>query len=377
MILLRGPDGTLVTAASRRASDDAGEVVISRRIIDEVMGKAKPALVLDAALDDRFAGSDSIMIAGVRSVVAAPLIDAEGTLGLISVCSRASVRQFNEQDLDMLVSLASAAALRVRNVALVEAAADRRVMDHELEIAHEMQMAMLPRHLPERPEIAVAARLQPARSVGGDLYDFILDGHRLWFIVGDVAGKSVAAALYMAVAKTLFRAIAPGHTDAAEVAARMNRELSRDNERMVFVTALLGWLDITTGEVEIVDAGHNPAVALDARARALPLAIPKCVALGVVEAFVFTAGRVQLEAGAMLVLYTDGVTDARSTSGEMFGADRLDRAIARVAGLAPEALVQSIIETVNAFAAGAPPEDDLTLLVLQYRGNAATPVGFL
>ncbi|HZW72436.1 MAG TPA: FHA domain-containing protein, partial [Caldimonas sp.] len=187
MILLRGADGQFDVAASRRVPGLASQMKISRRLIDEVAGKAGPAVVLDAALDERFAGSESILSSGVRSVLAAPLVDGAGTLGLIALCSRATVRRFAEHDLDLLVSLASAASLRVRNVELSEAAAARKVLDHELEIAHDLQMSMLPRDWPTRPEIALAARLQPARSIGGDLYDFELEGNSLWFIVADVA----------------------------------------------------------------------------------------------------------------------------------------------------------------------------------------------
>lgn len=371
VILLRTDKGGLAHAASRRVarSPEEGEVFVPRRIVDEVAGKSKPALVLDATIDERFAGSDSIMVSGIRSIVAAPLVDADGTIGLISLCSRASVKQFSEQDLDMLVSIASAAALRVRNVALAEEAAARRVLQHELALAHEMQMAMLPRRFPERPEVELAAMLKPARSVGGDLYDFDLDGDRLWFIVADVAGKSVAAALYMAVAKTLFRATTRGDADLAGAVSRMNEELARDNDRLMFVTALVGYLDVTTGEVAIVDAGHNPVVMIGADGRLSTPEVTKCVALGVVEDFPFTATRLTLERGASLVLYTDGMTDARSKTGEMFGMARLMRAMTAAATQPAATFVTSVIRTVETFASGAPPEDDLTLLALKYQGR--------
>jgi phosphoserine phosphatase RsbU/P len=281
--------------------------------------------------------------------------------------SRVSVRQFSEQDLDLLVSLASAAALRVRNVALAEQAAERKVYEKELSIAHDMQMAMLPRQMPDHPAIAVAASLEPARSVGGDLYDFVLEDDRLWFIIADVAGKSVAAALYMAVAKTLFRATIGPAADVAGVAGRMNRELSRDNERMLFVTAIVGSLDIATGVVTLIDAGHNPAVLIDAAGTMTAPAPPKGIAFGVVEDFVYTPAHVALEPGATLLLYTDGATDARSMGGEMFGEARLTHAIAAGAGLAPDALIKTITGAVDQFVAGAPPEDDLTLLAIKRR----------
>ena len=368
VILLRTPDGGLVRAASRHVAGLQGEVVVPRRIVDEVAGKSKPALVLDAALDERFASSDSIIVSGIRSIVAAPLVDADGTMGLISLSSRVSVKQFSEQDLDLLVSIASAAALRVRNVELAEEAAARRVLEHELSLAHDMQMAMLPRRLPERPEVELAAMLKPARSVGGDLYDFDLDGDRLWFIVADVAGKSVAAALYMAVAKTLFRATAGGDAGPAEAVARMNAELARDNDRQMFVTAAVGCLDVTSGELAIVDAGHNPAVILGPDGCLSTPQVAKCVALGVVEDAPFTATRLRLDRGATLVLYTDGLTDARNTAGEMFGAGRLQSTMAAAAARPPGDFVAKVMGDVEAFAAGAPPEDDLTLLALRYVG---------
>ena len=368
MILLRSASGEFERAATRRLPGLDGDIVVSRRIIDEVAGKARPVLVLDAALDESFSGADSIMVSGIRSVLAAPLTDASGTLGLIALCSRASVRQFSDQDLDMLVSLASAAVLRVRNVALAEEAAARKVLEHELAIAHDIQMAMLPRDRPERPEIALAAHLHPAQSVGGDLYDFVLDGDRLWFIVGDVAGKGVAAALYMAVAKTLFRATALGAATVADVVSRMNRELSRDNDRQTFVTAMVGCFNLGTGDVALVDAGHLPIVVANPAGKARTQTVIKCLTLGVIEDHPYVESHLRLEPGATLLLYTDGVTDARNGAGQQFGTDRLLDIVSSCARLGPDAIVSGVSRAIERFEAGAPPEDDVTLLVLQYRG---------
>jgi serine phosphatase RsbU (regulator of sigma subunit) len=364
IILLRTPTGSLESAATHQRTGAAGPIHVSRRLIDEVDGKGKPALVMDAALDERLAGSESIISSGVRSVVAAPLADSAGALGLIVLSSRARVRQFTQHDLDLLVSLASAAALRVRNVALAEEAAERRVLEHELAIAHDIQMSMLPKPMPDQPTVSVAATLQPARSVGGDLYDYWIAGDRLWFIVADVAGHGVGAALYMAVVKALFRACAHGDVPVSDVAARMNREIARDNESMLFVTAMFGTLMLATGDVTMVDAGHNPAVLVSPDRRVHHPAIVKSVALGVVEDFEFTEGSFHLAPDTMLVLYTDGATDARSTSGMIFGADRLMAAIRR-ADAGPAALISTVTHAIDTFAAGAPQEDDITLLAIK------------
>jgi len=369
IILLRNASGELAPAASRQGQAVGGDVFVSRRIMDEVAGKGKSALVVDAAIDERFSGSESIIFSGVRSVLAAPLNDAEGIIGMIALSSRAAVRQFSQQDLEMLESLASAAALRVRNVALAEEAAERRVLERELSLAHDMQMSMLPRRLPDRGEIDLAASLTPARSVGGDLYDFVLAGDRLWFIVGDVSGKGVAASLYMAVTMTLFRAsVQIEGIELGDALGRMNRELCRDNDQLIFVTALVGHLTLSTGEVALADAGHNPAVLMSPAGPLTQPVIPKAIAFGVLDDAHFTEGRFTLERNATLLLFTDGATDARNPAGDIFGEAALQAAIAAGPKDTAAGLVTGIIDAVLQFSAGAPPEDDLTLLAIRYLG---------
>ena len=368
VVMLRGRDGTLAAAASRRASGAPDPVTVPRRLVDEVIGKRAPALVLDAAYDDRFTGSASIISSGIRSIVAAPIVDAEGPFGLITMCSRIAVRQFNQQDLDLLVTIASAAGLRIRNVALADELATRRVLEHELQVAHDVQMAMLPRTMPVAPGLDVAAALKPARSVGGDLYDVFLADGRLWFIVADVAGKSIPAALYMAIARALFRATAGAASSVAEVAHRMNDELARDNEQLMFVTAVIGALDLATGQLSVVDAGHlPPLLAQSAGVRELDLDV-KGPALGVVPGASYSSAEVSVPSGAMLVLYTDGVTEARSPAGDLFGVDRLRAVLGEASNGTADEAVHRIVEAVETFAGGAPQEDDVTMLTVRWRG---------
>lgn len=366
VILLADRDGEMRPAATRRVAGASGPVTVSRRIIDEVAKKGKPTLVFDAAEDERFADSQSIMAAGITTVVAAPLADAAGSLGLIALMSRAHVRPFAPPDLEMLVSLASAAALRVRNVALAEEAAARQVLERELALAHDMQMAMLPKALPARPEVDLAASLRPARSVGGDLYDFVPDGDHLWFIVGDVSGKGVGAALYMAVAKTLFRAAVEAKSTVGDVLALMNRELARENDQLIFVTALVGRLTLATGAVSLGDAGHNPAWRVGGDGTVRPVEAPKGVALGVVEDVAYETGTLTLLPGETLVLYTDGATDERNPAGEAFGLARLEKTIAAAARASATGLVASIIGAIETYSAGAPADDDLTVLAVRF-----------
>ncbi|MGE3843693.1 MAG: SpoIIE family protein phosphatase [Vicinamibacterales bacterium] len=369
VILLRTRTGELTLAASRCVSGDPSAVLVSRRVVDEVVGRGQSALVFDTAEDERFAGAESIEASGMRSVLAAPLVDAAGTLGLIALYSRVRVRRFSQEDLDLLESLASAAALRVRNVALAEEAATRRVLEHELSLAHDIQMAMLPREMPSAATVELAARLEPARSVGGDLYDIVVDGDRIWLIVADVAGKGVAAALFMAVARTLFRACVPGAPSVTDVAGRINRELCRDNEGSMFVTAIVACVDPGTGVVMLCDAGHNPPAVLRQGGTACPLAPPRGRAFGVDPDFHYQGVSLALNPGDLLVAYTDGLTEARSPSGVPFAWSGLERSLLRREGEPTAMVIDGLLSDVKAFTGDAAPEDDLALLGVRYLGD--------
>jgi sigma-B regulation protein RsbU (phosphoserine phosphatase) len=325
------------------------------------------ALVLDAADDERFAKAESIIGAGIRSIVAAPLLDEEGCTGLIVLDSRLSVRRFSEDDMELLASLAAAAALRIRNLAYAEEAARRRLMDKELALAHEIQMAMLPRAFPQRPDFELSAALRPAKSVGGDLYDFLLEGDRLWFLVGDVSGKGMGAALFMAVTKTLFHAIVPGADSLTAVLSRINHELCRDNEHSLFVTAFVGRLDLGSGEIEFGNAGHLPPYLLRAQGSVEGVAGTPQVALGVMAEHAYATGRSTLAAGDALFLYTDGVVEELNPAGEQFSDERLRAHLERSGRSPVESLVQGTMAVVQDFAGGRPQSDDVTVMAIRYR----------
>jgi sigma-B regulation protein RsbU (phosphoserine phosphatase) len=368
-IFLRRPDGSLYRAASRQAPEVKRELLYSRRLVQEVVDKGVAALVTDTSLDERFAGVESIVVSGVRSLVAAPLLDSEGCLGMIVLSAQVRPHPFAEDDMELLATLAAAAALRIRNLALAEEAARRRILDKELDLAHDIQMAMLPHSFPERPEIEVAAALRPARTVGGDLYDVVADGDRVWLLVGDVSGKGVGAALFMAVTKTLFRAIAPGSGSVAEAMGRINRELARDNERAMFVTAFAARLDLATGQLEHVNAGHSPTYRLEKAGPVAPLGGPVDPALGVLEGHSYRGSVVALRPGDALVLYTDGVLEARSPTGEEFRASGLESYLSGCRDAAANAVVHGLLERVEEFAGDTPQYDDVTVLALRWRGT--------
>jgi serine phosphatase RsbU (regulator of sigma subunit) len=239
----------------------------------------------------------------------------------------------------------------------------------ELSAASEIQTGML---LPRAALAAVSAAveldavLQPARSVGGDLYDaFALPDGRVCFLVGDVTGKGVPAALFMALAKALSRSLLsrPALPLDAAVGA-INAELSRDNGQLMAVALLVGVLDPASGALQLVSAGcENPLVAAaDGRVRELALegGPPLCVA----EAFPYPLETAALAPGETLVALTDGVTEAQNPAGELFGRERA-MAAAGGAGRAPSDVVEALVDAVRAFEAGGEPSDDLTVLAVR------------
>jgi phosphoserine phosphatase RsbU/P len=371
-IFLKGAEGQLTRAAERRSAGASGSLLVSRHLAEEVTVKGAAALVLDAQTDQRFASAESVLMSGVRSILAAPLSDAEGCLGMIALYSSVRVRRFSEQDLELLASLATVAAIRIRSITHAEAAAARQVVDRELDLAREVQMAMLRRRPPTRSEVDLAAHLAPARIVGGDFYDFVLDGDSLWFIVADVSGKGMAAAMMMAVAQTLFRAIAPTGLSLGGAMARMNDELTRDNDGVMFVTAFGGRLALASGRLELANAGHNLPYCLRSGGKVELVRATNSMAFGVMEGVGYPVTELRLAPDDALLLYTDGVCDAVDSSGESFGTDRIERFLARHRELRPAgALVQGLFDAVNGFAGNAPQEDDITVAVVHYTGSGA------
>lgn len=241
----------------------------------------------------------------------------------------------------------------------------------ELAAARQIQMGMLPHTFPERPEIEIYARLEPAKAVGGDFYDVaeLADG-RIYFAVGDVSGKGVPAALFMALAKALARAGARrvGPVDTMVTAA--NAELAAENPAMMFVTLLAGVVDPARGEVTLVSAGHDAPLRLLPGGEPLPVEDIGGPPLCADDEFEYPAVTVRLSPGETLLVVTDGVTEAQSRTDEFYGTGRLWDVARGLAGFSAKAAVDAVFDDVTRFAAGAEPHDDITVLAIRWRGQA-------
>ena len=248
--------------------------------------------------------------------------------------------------------------------------ASRKRMADELKLAREIQMSLLPRRFPQRPEIDLYAAIQPAREVGGDFYDFYFITPSHFSVgVGDVSGKGVPAALFTALAKTLVRNRVQGQTRTAEVIQGANRILCADNPSHMFASFFLAVLDIPTGRLTYTNAGHNPPLLKRADGRLHKLDERSGPVMGATAGSRYTESTLTLQTGDTLLVYTDGVTEAADAKQRLFSERRLKRLLSEAGDLSSEAMVRAVLEAVKTFQEGEPPADDMTLLALRYRGN--------
>jgi sigma-B regulation protein RsbU (phosphoserine phosphatase) len=256
---------------------------------------------------------------------------------------------------------------------LKETTAAKERIESELKIARNIQMNFLPKHFPpfpEKQEFEIFAVLESAREVGGDFYDFfLLDNDHLFFSVGDVSGKGVPAALFMAASKMLMKGTAHLELAPAEILERVNRELCWENDSAMFVTVFCGIFSIKTGELHYSNAGHNPPVLLHTSGRAEWLVLPEGFMLGPFEDSRYETRKMILAPGDMLILYTDGVTEAMNPAREVYSDENLLQTVTRSGENTAEGLVREIVQSVHDYAGDEPQSDDITLLVLKYRGT--------
>jgi CRP-like cAMP-binding protein len=238
----------------------------------------------------------------------------------------------------------------------------------DMEMARRIQQSVLPKSLALAPSLAaVAGTVRPMKEVGGDLYDyFMVDERRLAFAVADVSGKGVPASLFMMMFHTALRAVARSGLEPAEALGRVNEQLSEDNDECMFVTAFFGILDVESGELAYVTAGHNPTYLLK-RTGELSSLPGSGIAVGLSPKARYHAQRLALTPGDRLFAYTDGVTEAFSAARELFGEERLEGVLRRGVGLPLEAWLGSVLDAVDDFAAGAEPSDDITCLALDFK----------
>jgi sigma-B regulation protein RsbU (phosphoserine phosphatase) len=244
------------------------------------------------------------------------------------------------------------------------ATAARASLESELNVAHDIQMSMLPKTFPafpNRKDIELYASLTPAKAVGGDLYDFFIHNEKLFFCIGDVSGKGVPASLVMAVSRTLFRNIS-AHTDKpGHIVNTMNVNICEGNENCMFVTLFVGVLDLATGHLRYCNAGHDAPYV-----EATLLPCHSNLPIGVTPDIEYAEQETTIAPGMTLFLYTDGLTEAEDVDRQQFGMQRIDKVITAFKG-SPQELIETMTAAVHQFVGDTEQSDDLTMLAFKYK----------
>ena len=249
---------------------------------------------------------------------------------------------------------------------LTKTTALKATIEGELNVAHSIQMSMLPKTFPafpDRKDIELYASLTPAKAVGGDLYDFFIHDEKLFFCIGDVSGKGVPASLVMAVSRTLFRNIAMHVDKPSHIAETMNVNISEGNEESMFVTFFVGVLDLQTGRLCYCNAGHNAPFV-----QCSMLDCDSNLPIGVMPDWNFTEQEIVMAPGTTIFLYTDGLTEAENANQEQFGEERMTNVVtAQMADDAsPQRLIEAMTDAVHQFVGETEQSDDLTMLAIKY-----------
>lgn len=362
IMLRRGEE--LECVAARGRSDQAA--FWSETLIREVVERAHAALVLDTSADERFAQAESILSAGVRSLLAAPLLDGDTSIGMIAVASRLHVKQFDEDDMELLASFAAIAATRIRELAAAREAAERRRLQQEVEMARRIQVGLLPPHLPEIPGYEVHAGNLPSRGVSGDYYDVRPrhEGTEVVFLVADVSGKGMAASLLTASLEALTTDPIESGLPAHEICARVNARLYDRTPPDKYATVILAELAVESGRVRYANAGHNAGLVIgrDGSVEQLPATgLP----LGMMPHGTYRPAEVMLAEGELLALYSDGLTEASNPEDEEFGLERLAAVLARQFARPVPEIARHVESELDRFVEGRPFADDRTLLLVR------------
>jgi serine phosphatase RsbU (regulator of sigma subunit) len=373
MIMMReekSPELKVAVARLRNRVGEVGEIRISRSVIDEVVTNGKSVLTSDAQADPRFAGG-TVMLQGVRSVLAVPLGVGANVFGIIYADSPLAEGRFTEDHLKVLTTLASVAAIRVENARLTEEQMERERLEREQQVASEIQQRFLPASAP----IVAGYELQgisfPCYEVGGDYYDFIQrEGGKLVVALGDVSGKGTAAALLMSCLHAAIHAQADIHNSLAKTIGAVNRYLVESIPANRFVTLFYAELDPKNGALAFLNAGHNPPLIVHSGGTMEQLAAGG-LPLGIMPNADFREGRTQLHYGDVLVIYSDGVSEATNPAGEEFGPTRLYEVVARNLDASAGGIRDRIESALTKFCQGTPAADDITLVICKRLAESA------
>ena len=336
---------------------------ISTAVRDRVLDSGLSVLVRDTSIDDAYRERRSIVEQNIRTLMAVPLQTRDQIIGIIYVDSPSLLREFTKDDLNLLTVMANVAAIRIEHTRFAEVEQARQLMARDLEQAAEIQQGFLPSVAPPVRGLDVAGHNAPCRTVGGDYYDFFPYGSsRIAMVLGDVSGKGMPASLLMMGLQARVQVLIEEPKSLAEVMTRLNRITSANCPSNRFITFFFCILDGDTGDLSFCNAGHNPPLIVRANGTYEQLTGGGPV-LGILPFVEYQEYQAKLDEGDALVIYSDGVTEANNPAGDEFEIEGLAETVIRNRAESAGAIVSHINRDLVTYTAGAPPSDDITLIV--------------
>jgi phosphoserine phosphatase RsbU/P len=369
-IMLLDDNGELSVRAARDSDRQpvAADVFrTSQSILREVALSGKPRVVNDASAELGYKAYGSVFIHRLRSILCAPLTVRGSARGVLYVDNRLRTDAFTDDDLELLTAFTDQAAVAIENARLYEELGQRERLRRELEIARAIQKSLMPRELPQLPGFQLAATCSPARDVGGDFYDAIATADSaVVILLGDVSGKGIPAALLMGMVRTLLRSEVLRDQSLVDAVRHCNHVLYEDfTNTNMFATLTVGILDPASRTLRHVNCGHCESLLWRSSTQTIERLSGDGLPLGILYDFELSEQTVRLEPGDVLLTYSDGFSEARSSTSELFGVERLCEALQASAYWEANGILEYIEGVTERFAQGAGQSDDQTLVVLR------------
>jgi serine phosphatase RsbU (regulator of sigma subunit)/pSer/pThr/pTyr-binding forkhead associated (FHA) protein len=368
--LILADHGEMKVEIARGLSKDASKregPAVSKQICNEVMDHGKAILTTNAVQDETYGRFQSVVGLGIHSVLCVPFKIKETVLGVIYL-DNDRVGAFSEMDVELLEAFSDQAAVAIDNARLIRVMKQKERLEQEMHTAAEIQAKLLPRKLPELTGLQIAGKMEPAKDVGGDYYDFVpLNDGTLLICIGDVSGKGVPAGLIMASARSMIRSLAPRIPSTKDLIGAINELLSDDLDMDMFMSLLVLRYDPERGSFTYTGAGHEHLIIFRHNKNACEYVKAGGVVLGVTNDIdkYLSENVLQIDKGDMIILYTDGVTEAFNKEREQYQLESLVESSERHAHKSAQECLNGIFDDVMVFAAKAPQSDDITLVTLK------------
>jgi len=363
---------TATIAHKNISLDETKDIIssINEHLRQQVITSRKP-LVIDSIRDDKRTKDLADINNKFSSLAVVPLVSHDNVIGILYATKDVEYG-FDKDDVDVISAFADQATIAIENSRLIEKSIERERLMREIMLAQEMQKKLLPQELPQLPEIELEALSTPAFEVGGDYYDFLMiDDTNLGILVGDVSGKGVSAAFYMAEMKGIFQSLGKMHREPKDFLINAQKALITTIDKRSFISVIYAVIDLTSGKMKVSRAGHCPMLLMTNNGVEYVRPTGLGLGMGTDELFEknIEQSEIQLQNGDVIIFYTDGITEARQFDGDEYGYEKLKDVLRSAKNKSAMEIRDLIIADVDKHMNHTPPEDDLTIVVMKWKKN--------